>query len=80
LGGRSVLGEVSAISPVLERYPNNPYVQMIRVQAKIANPAGQLKANMTGYAKIQGEERPVILAFSRLLIRFFQVEFWSWIP
>jgi hypothetical protein len=35
---------------------------------------------MTGYAKIESKERPVVVAFTRWLMRFLFVEVWSWIP
>jgi putative peptide zinc metalloprotease protein len=35
---------------------------------------------MTGYAKIGGTTMPVWKAFTLTLVRFFNVQVWSWIP
>jgi len=35
---------------------------------------------MTGYAKIEGPMKPFIVAFSSPIVRFFQIEIWSWLP
>jgi putative peptide zinc metalloprotease protein len=54
--------------------------RVVRVLAEIDNPEGILKTDMTGYAKIACRWQPVGIAYTRWLIRFLFVEFWSWIP
>jgi putative peptide zinc metalloprotease protein len=54
--------------------------KVVRVIAELDNPEGQLKTDMTGYAKIESGWRPVGVAFSQWLIRFLFIEVWSWIP
>lgn len=54
--------------------------KVVRVLSELPNPEGLLKTHMTGYAKIRSTTRPVVVAFTRWLVRFFLVEVWSWIP
>ena len=53
---------------------------VVKVIAVIDNPNGELKTGMTGYAKIGGTTMPVWKAFTLTLVRFFNVQVWSWIP
>jgi putative peptide zinc metalloprotease protein len=53
---------------------------VVKVIAVIDNPKGELKTGMTGFAKIGGNLMPVWKAFSLALLRFFNVQVWSWIP
>lgn len=57
-----------------------PFGNVIKVIAVIDNPKGELKTGMTGYAKIGGTTMPVWRAFSLALLRFFDIQVWSWIP
>jgi multidrug resistance efflux pump len=70
-------GNVVAIAPSAEE---RDYGFVVRVTIDVPNPDQQLKSNMTGYAKVAGEEMYVWQAFSRMLVRFFRIEMWSWIP
>jgi multidrug resistance efflux pump len=54
--------------------------QVVRVLSEFSNSDAFLKTDMTGYAKIDCETKPVIVAFTRWLVRFIMVEVWSWIP
>jgi len=54
--------------------------KVIRVITELDNQEGRLKSGMTGYAKITCDTQPVFRVFSRWLMRFIQVEVWSWIP
>ncbi|CAN1208844.1 hypothetical protein TUMEXPCC7403_01385 [Tumidithrix helvetica PCC 7403] len=54
--------------------------KIVKVIVKIDNPQGIVKSGMTGYAKIEGETMPVIVVFTRALVRFVTVEIWSWLP
>ena len=57
-----------------------PFGNVVKIIAVIDNPKGELKTGMTGYAKIAGTTMPVWKAFTRALLRFFNVQVWSWIP
>ena len=54
--------------------------KVIKVVALLENPDDRLKSGMTGYAKIIGEKMPIWKVFSLSIIRFIQVEVWSWLP
>ena len=54
--------------------------QIIRVRTEIPNPDGLLHANMTGYAKLTGPYMPTWKAFLLIVVRFFLIEVWSFIP
>jgi multidrug resistance efflux pump len=54
--------------------------RFIRVIVDIPNREEILKSSMTGYAKITGSTKPAIVAFSRPITRFIEVEMWSWLP
>jgi hypothetical protein len=47
---------------------------------EIPNPDEQLHPSEDGYAKMTGVYLPTWQAFTQMLIRFFMVEVWSWIP
>ena len=53
---------------------------VVRVLVDISNTQKNLKAGMSGYAKIEGRSMPVIAAFTRSIVRFVQIEVWSWLP
>ena len=54
--------------------------RFVRVLVEIPYPGYILKTGMSGYGKIEGPTKPVIVAFTTPLVRFFQIEFWSWLP
>jgi multidrug resistance efflux pump len=54
--------------------------KVVRVISELDNADDLLRTDMTGYAKIESQWRPVGVAFTRWLIRFLFVEVWSWIP
>ncbi len=54
--------------------------QVVSVLIEIKDEQQLLIPGMSGYAKIRGNTMPVIVAFSRPLVRFFQLEIWSWLP
>jgi len=58
----------------------DPDSKVVRVTTEIPNPEDRLKSEMTGYAKIAIEDRPVWDVLLRPIYRWFKVEFWSWIP
>jgi putative peptide zinc metalloprotease protein len=54
--------------------------RVVEVIVELPNSDSRLHSGMTGYAKIEGTTMPLAVAFSRSLIRFFQIEVWSWLP
>ncbi len=73
----SVFGTVERLAPKAEE---REFGRVMRVLVRVENPEGKLAANMTGHGKIAAEERPVWQAFTRIIVRFFEVELWSWLP
>lgn len=59
---------------------NEAMGKTVDVIIELPNKDGLLRPGMTGYAKIEGNTMPMAIAFSRSLVRFFQIEFWSWFP
>jgi len=72
-----LIGHVVSIAPVASELS---YGRVVKVLVEFPNPQGILKTDMTGYAKIKGSTMPVIVAFTRALIRFVLIEVWSWLP
>jgi len=73
----SYLGRVTRIAPSAEAAP---YGKIVRVYMSVDQPDEYLKPEMTGYAKVDGRWHPLILAFTRPVVRLLFVEIWSWIP
>ncbi len=76
---REFLGQVREVAPVavtdeLQRR------KVVRVLIEIPNPGGELKPEMTGFAKIEADTRPVYDVLFRPLWRWLRIEVWSWIP
>lgn len=74
---RDYTGIVREIAPSAEV---SPYGRVVRVVMAIDEVDGKLLPQMTGYAKIEAERMPLIVAFTRPIVRFFFVELWSWLP
>lgn len=74
---REFYGVVQSIAPAAD---DSAYGKVVRVMTEIDNSEGLLKTNLTGQAKIVGEQKTVFEAFTRMLVRFFYVELWSWLP
>jgi putative peptide zinc metalloprotease protein len=70
-------GDVVLIAPSATDTPNG---KVIRVLTLIDNSDMELRPEMTGEAKIEGGWKPVIVAFTKAIVRFFMVEVWSWFP
>jgi putative peptide zinc metalloprotease protein len=54
--------------------------RVVEVMVEVHGADSRLTPGMTGYAKIDGEKMPVIVAFTRALVRFVKIEIWSWLP
>lgn len=50
----------------------------LRITLEHARP--DMKPGLTGYGKISSGYRPMIWVVTRHIVRFFQVEIWSWLP
>lgn len=74
---RFFYGDIVFIAPDATQTPNG---KVVRVLTNIPNPDQELKPDMTGEAKIEGSWKPVIIAFTRPIVRFIMVEVWSWFP
>jgi putative peptide zinc metalloprotease protein len=74
---KAITGQVTFIYPVTEKAS---FGTVLKVVSVIPNENFFLKTGMTGYAKIEGDEMLVVQAFTRALISFFLIEFWSWLP
>ena len=72
-----IFGTVQRITPAAQP---REFGNVVRVLVEVPNADGRLASNMTGYAKIDAEDRPVWQAFTRVFVRFFEVEMWSWLP
>ena len=70
-------GDVVLIAPSATDGPSG---KVVRVITNIPNPKMELRPDMTGEAKIEGGWKPVIVAFTKAIVRFFMVEVWSWFP
>ncbi|TBR61058.1 hypothetical protein B4U84_09645 [Westiellopsis prolifica IICB1] len=70
----------SAESDKTVEFSNPNSGQVVKVVVEIPKTEKILKTGMSGYAKIEGKTMPVILAFTRPIVRFIQIEMWSWLP
>lgn len=73
----SVMGQVAHIAPAAEE---TRYGRMVRVLAELEDSEGQLLPEMTGQAKIAGDHYPLIVVFTRAIVRFITVQVWAWLP
>jgi hypothetical protein len=72
-------GTVRDIAPIAATPAGSPD-RSVRVIAELPNKELLLKSQLTGYAKIRTKNMPVFLVLWRPLIRWFQVQFWYWLP
>ena len=73
----SIHGTVDRVAPMAEE---QEFGRVVRVLVRVPNEDGKLAANLTGHAKISAGELPVWQVFTRIIVRFFEVELWSWLP
>jgi multidrug resistance efflux pump len=91
--GKPLLGKVVAIEPTTitdsafevsakaeDEDTSRDEPRFVRVVVDLPNTQNVLKARMSGYAKLEGRTMPVLLAFTRSLVRFVEIELWSWLP
>ncbi|HEY9601548.1 MAG TPA: efflux RND transporter periplasmic adaptor subunit [Allocoleopsis sp.] len=87
---RPFIGKVVSIQPAASAENSSSFTikaptsnitdRFVRVIVDIPNADKILKSSMTGYAKISGSTQPAIVAFTRPIVRFIQIEIWSWLP
>jgi putative peptide zinc metalloprotease protein len=72
-------GTVEQILPAAEETTAD-MGRTVPVIGRMDNSDGQLRSGLTGQAKIRGEPRLVIVAFTKAIVRFVLIELWSWFP
>jgi putative peptide zinc metalloprotease protein len=77
--GDTLAGKVLSIEPASTQKPTATE-RVFQVLIEIQKPPMILKPGMTGYGKIDAGLQPLGLIMTRPLLRFFQVEVWSWLP
>lgn len=75
--GETFQGTVSSIEPVPATVL---YGRVFRVQVTLDKSRPEMKPGLTGYCKVQVGYRPLIWVVIRPVVRFIQVELWSWLP
>jgi putative peptide zinc metalloprotease protein len=84
--GSPLHGKVLSVQPAAIPVANQKQVpaifgtRMFSVLIEIEKPPFALKAGMTGYAKISAGYQPLGLLLARPILRFVQIELWSWLP
>lgn len=71
------IGKVVGIAPSADAESAG---RVVRVMTALPNPDRKFRSQMSGYAKVEGEKMRLWRAYLLFLIRFFEVEVWSWIP
>ena len=72
-----LFGKVIAVDPVTSE---EDFGLVFKALVEFTNTEGNLKPGMSGYGKVDAGEQPLIILLTRPLVRFLQVEFWSWLP
>lgn len=75
--GSTMYGKVVLIGAAAKTVSGD---QVVKVTIDLPNPKDRLRSQMTGYAKVRGADMMVWQAYTLWLVRFFQVEVWSWFP
>ena len=77
-------GKVLSIQPAALPSSTEPQtvsvVRMFQVLIEVEKAPFVLKAGMTGYAKISAGFQPLGYLLARPMLRFVQIEVWSWLP
>ena len=75
-------GTVKSIAPIAFTPTGSTSSQQnsVRVMAELPNRDLRFHSYTTGFAKIQTKSLPVWFVASRLVIRWFQVQVWYWLP
>lgn len=78
--GRVEQRTLSEREMLYEQEPLREQGKVVRVLTELPNTDNRLKTDMTGYAKIASGHKTLAAAFLGWVVRFVQVEVWSWIP
>jgi len=70
----------SSVSEIYPMMVEDTYGSFVPVICIVDNSDSLLKSGMTGYAKITGEKKFVVQAFTRAVRLFLRIEAWSWLP
>jgi multidrug resistance efflux pump len=54
--------------------------RVFKVKIDLTNSPETLKTGMSGYAKINVGKKPLFVLLTQPLVRFIQIEVWSWLP
>ncbi len=76
-------GKVLSIQPAADpsaTTDSDLTARMFRILIEVPHPSIELKAGMTGFAKVSAGVQPLGLLLTRPLVRFVQIELWSWLP
>ena len=76
--GQVFEGTVTGIAPATAASDHPSGSKVVRVRTVIDNAGGLLKSDMTGFAKIEAADRPLIAVLGHDLVSTLRVEFWSW--
>ena len=74
---RIIQGSVAAIEPLAVE---EEYGRVAAAVVDLPNDQGELRTGMTGHGKVLVGSQPILVAFTHALIRFIQIEIWSWLP
>lgn len=72
---RTFTGKVAAILPLAQPRDNEIVCE---VRINVPNPSRDLRAGMSGWAKIACGKRPIGALLTRRLVRYARTEAWSW--
>jgi putative peptide zinc metalloprotease protein len=78
VGSVTEIAPIAAIPPTTS--PTGNKANSVRILAELPNKDLRLKSQITGFAKIETRYMSFGLVLSRLIIRWFQVQFWYWLP
>jgi hypothetical protein len=72
-----IQGKVFTIEPASSEEDE---IQVFKVLIELTDSGLTLKPGMSGYSKIDAGEEALIVLLTRPIIRFIQIELWSWLP
>ncbi len=64
-------------APVVPIETTSTYVKVL---VQLIDPPAKLTPGLSGYAKVDGPTKPLIVVLAQAFMRWFLVEFWSWLP
>jgi multidrug resistance efflux pump len=70
-------GKVVSIEPATSE---ETYGRVFKILIEPNNNDRPLKPGMSGYGKLKLGEKPIFIVITRPIIRFIQIELWSWLP